>query len=67
MNQAVNAIMTYLKGVRAEWGKISWPERSQVFGETFAVVVIVVIFSVSVYFMDVLFKLALSPFSHISH
>lgn len=60
MNNAVNAITTYLKGVRSEWGKITWPERSQVFGETIFVVVIVFVFTVAVYLMDIVFKWALS-------
>lgn len=64
MNNAVNTIKTYLKGVRAEWGKISWPERRQVFAETLFVVVIVVVFTVSVYLMDVIFKWALSFIPH---
>lgn len=64
MNNAVNAITTYLKGVRAEWGKINWPERRQVFAETFFVIVIVVVFTVSVYLMDVIFKWALSFIPH---
>ncbi len=59
MNNTVNAITTYLKGVRAEWGKITWPERRQVFAETLFVVVIVVVFTLAVYFMDVFFKWAL--------
>lgn len=59
MNTALNAITTYLKGVRSEWGKITWPERSQVFGETLFVVVIVFVFTVAVYLMDVIFKWAL--------
>lgn len=59
MNEALNSIKTYLKGVRAEWGKITWPEKSQIFGETLFVVVIVFVFTVSVYFMDVIFKWAL--------
>lgn len=59
MNNALNAITTYLKGVRSEWGKITWPERSQVFGETLFVVVIVFVFTVAVYLMDVIFKWAL--------
>lgn len=58
-NGAINAITTYLKGVRSEWGKISWPERNQVIAETLFVVVIVFVFTVSVYFMDVIFKWAL--------
>lgn len=64
MNEIVNAITTYLRGVRAEWGKISWPERRQVFAETLFVVVIVFVFTVSVYLMDVIFKWALSFIPH---
>lgn len=64
MDKTVNAIKTYLKGVRAEWGKITWPERRQVFAETLFVVVIVFVFTVSVYLMDVLFKWALGFIPH---
>lgn len=64
MNNAVNSIKTYLKGVRTEWGKITWPERGQVFAETIFVVIIVFVFTVSVYFMDVIFKWALSFIPH---
>lgn len=64
MNETVNAIKTYLKGVRSEWGKISWPERRQVFAETLFVVVIVFVFTISVYFMDVLFKWVLGFIPH---
>jgi len=60
MNNSLDAIKTYFKGVRAEWGKITWPERSQVFGETFFVVVIVFVFTVFVYFMDIFFKWVLN-------
>ena len=56
MNEILNTIMTYLKGVRAEWGKITWPERQQVFAETLFVVVIVFVFTVAVYIMDIFFK-----------
>jgi len=64
MNNVVNSIKTYLKGVRSEWGKINWPERRQVFVETLFVVVIVVVFTVSVYFMDVIFKWVLGFIPH---
>lgn len=64
MNEAINTITTYLKGVRAEWGKITWPERRQVFAETLFVVVIVFVFTVSVYLMDVFFKWILSFIPH---
>lgn len=64
MNEAVNTIKTYLKGVRAEWGKITWPERRQVFAETLFVIVIVVVFTVSVYLMDKFFQLILGLIPH---
>ena len=56
MNEILNSITTYLKGVRAEWGKITWPERQQVFAETLFVVVIVFVFTVAIYFMDLIYK-----------
>ena len=64
MNTAVNSIKTYLKGVRAEWGKISWPERQQVFGETLFVIVIVTVFTIAVYVMDIFFKFILGFIPH---
>jgi len=64
MNKALSAIKLYLKGVRSEWGKINWPERRQVFVETLFVVVIVFVFTVMVYFLDVVFKWALSFIPH---
>lgn len=64
MNNIVSNIKTYFKGVRSEWGKITWPERRQVFAETLFVIVIVFVFTVTVYFMDVIFKWALSFIPH---
>jgi len=64
MNNALEAIKTYLKGVRAEWGKITWPEKGQVVGETMAVVVIVFVFTVFVYLMDIFFKWLLGFIPH---
>ena len=64
MNTAVNSIMTYFKGVRAEWGKISWPERQQVFGETLFVIVIVTVLTIAVYVMDWLFGLITNHLNH---
>ena len=56
MNETVEAIKTYFKGVKTEWGKISWPEKNQVIIETLSVIVIVVVFTVAIYLMDPLFK-----------
>jgi len=51
-----NAIATYLKGVRTEWGKITWPEKHQVVVETAFVVGIVFIFTVFIYVVDIIFN-----------
>ena len=56
MNEAVEAIKTYFKGVKAEWGKVSWPERRTVIFEAGSVIVIVFVFTVAIYLMDLIFK-----------
>ena len=55
-------IISYFKGVKSEWGKITWPEKHQVIVETFFVVAIVFIFTLFVYFVDIIFNLLLSKF-----
>ncbi len=55
-----NSIVTYFKGVRTEWGKITWPEKHQVIVETFFVVAIVFIFTVFIYVVDIIFNALLS-------
>ena len=55
-----NAIFSYFKGVRIEWGKITWPEKNQVVVETFFVVAIVFTFTVFIYFIDKIFEWILS-------
>ena len=55
-----NAVITYFRGVRTEWGKITWPEKHQVVVETFFVVAIVIIFTVFIYFVDIIFNALLS-------
>ena len=54
------SIVNYFKGVRVEWGKITWPERQQVVVETGFVVVIVFVFTVFIYFVDMIFDAVLS-------
>lgn len=56
MNDAVESIKTYFKGVKAEWGRITWPERNQVIAETLSVIVIVTVFTIAIYCMDLIFK-----------
>ena len=55
-------IITYFKGVRTEFGKITWPEKNQVVVETFFVIAIVFIFTVFIYVVDILFNALLSKF-----
>ena len=57
-----NAITTYFRGVRTEWGKITWPEKNQVVVETFFVVAIVFVFTIFIYFVDIIFNALLSKF-----
>ncbi len=63
MNGTVEAIKTYFKGVKTEWGKVSWPEKRQVVFETISVIVIVFVFTVAIYLMDLSFKGLLSIFN----
>ena len=60
MNETMESIKAYFKGVRAEWGRISWPERRQIVAETLSVIVIVFVFTVAIYCMDLIFKGLLS-------
>jgi len=53
-------IVTYLRGVRTEWGKITWPEKNQVVVETCFVVAIVFIFTVFIYVVDIIFNALLA-------
>ena len=52
----MDKFVTYFKGVKAEWGKITWPERKQVIAQTIIVLVIVIAFTIYTYGLDILFK-----------
>ena len=56
MEKLINSMKTYFRGVRTEWGKISWPEKQTVLVETGVVVFIVILFTAAVYVMDIIFK-----------
>jgi len=45
-------VISYLKGVKSEWGKITWPERKQVFAETLVVIGVVFFFTTLVFIID---------------
>lgn len=52
----IENLKVYLKGVKTEWGKITWPGKQQVIGETIQVIVITTIFTVMILTMDLIFK-----------
>ena len=52
----MDKFVTYFKGVKAEWGKITWPERKQVIAQTIVVLAIVVFFTIYTYGLDILLK-----------
>ena len=53
------SLITYFKGVKAEWSKVSWPTRQQVIAETGIVLAVVTFFTIVVYLMDIIFKFLL--------
>ncbi|MCI1274403.1 MAG: preprotein translocase subunit SecE [Clostridiaceae bacterium] len=54
--QFIESMKTYFRGVRSEWGKITWPEKQQIVSETFMVIAIIFVFTVAVYLMDIIYK-----------
>ena len=50
-----DSAITYFKGVKAEWGKVSWPTKNQVIVETGIVLAVVAFFTVVVFLMDKIF------------
>ena len=49
-------IIAYFKGVKSEWGKITWPEKKQVITQTVAVLVVVTVFTIYIYGLDIIFQ-----------
>ena len=49
-------IVEYFKGIKSEWGKITWPDRKQVVAQTIIVLVIVVLFTIYIYGLDLLLQ-----------
>ena len=49
-------IVAFFKGIKSEWGKISWPQKPQIISETIIVAIVVVFFTIVIFLMDVIFK-----------
>jgi len=62
LGKAKQSIITYFRGVKTEWSKITWPERNQVVAETVFVIAIVIMFTIFIYVVDVLFNAILGKF-----
>ena len=60
MSQAKSAIKEYFKGVKAEWYKITWPEKNQIMAQTITTLLVVFFFTTIVYLLDIVFKSLLS-------
>ena len=52
----IDEIKTYFKGVKSEWGKITWPQKQQVWVETLVVLFVVTFLTLMVYVIDISFK-----------
>ncbi len=50
----------YFRGVRAEWDKITWPEKKQVVVQTVVVLGVVLFFTTLVFILDHLFNFIFS-------
>lgn len=59
-NSFISQIKSYFKGVKIEWGKITWPEKKQVFVETLYVIAIVFVFTLFILLLDLIYKGAFS-------
>lgn len=52
----INRIRNYLRGVRAEFRKISWPSRAEVISLTILVLAMVIVLTIYVGALDALFS-----------
>ncbi|HUI93714.1 MAG TPA: preprotein translocase subunit SecE [Chitinivibrionales bacterium] len=48
----MNKLIQYLKDVRAEMGKVSWPARNELMGATWLVIVLSLLMAIFVYTCD---------------
>lgn len=51
-----NEITAYFKGIKTEWGKITWPDRKQVIVQTVVVILVVAAFTIITFGLDIIFK-----------
>ncbi len=60
------SFVSYLKSVKLEWGKITWPPKQQVIVETIYVIGIVFVFTIVILFFDFVYSGAFKLL-HLTH
>ena len=63
MENIKNSVITYFKGVRAEWGKIVWPEKPQIIVDLIWVILVSAIFTAVIFGFDKIFEFLLKNVS----
>lgn len=60
------SLMEYLKGVKSEWHKITWPDRQQILQETIVVLSVTAITTILILLIDLVLHYIISmiPGSH---
>jgi preprotein translocase subunit SecE len=53
-------IISFLRDVRAELKKVTWPSKNEVYSTTIVVIIATVFFGFYLYFMDLIFSWVLS-------
>ena len=54
-NNLKESLVTYFKGVRAEWGKVVWPEKPMVIANFVWVVVVCTFFTILIFSFDLIY------------
>jgi preprotein translocase subunit SecE len=53
-------LISFLRDVRAELKKVTWPSRNEVYSTTIVVIIATVFFGLYLYFMDLIFSWVLN-------
>ncbi|MGQ9476899.1 MAG: preprotein translocase subunit SecE [Candidatus Bipolaricaulia bacterium] len=59
----ISRFKQYLRGVRAEFGKIDWPSQAEVFSLTVLVIAMIIVLTVYTGVLDFLFQQAIRWFT----
>ena len=54
--EIITGLKSYFKGVKSEWGKITWPQKPQIAAESVIVLMVVAFITAVVYVIDISFR-----------